>query len=183
MSAAVFILVVLLALAVGIMIGAYFYEPINEASHAAKRNLRKVPALQRHTGHHRAGAPLVVALPPAQVIAHADTMQRASWEFLPPVPALPPYVPAWQPIERKQTEDHAPWTGSQQKLTPELEAEMERQRLIQEQIDQRGPDVTAADLREILDALREPAFGTDRCEADVLAAELPAATGPERVLS
>lgn len=215
MSAAVFALVVLLALIVGTCIGAYFYAPLNDAWHAAKRrlrtrsevraararqnryirSLRKVPALQRHTGHHRAGAALVVPghtvgddlarqhatglLTSEQVTAHADAVHRAIepyylQEFPPEPQGQHPYQPTSArvdlPAKRALVEGHPPWTGSQPVLTPEAEAELMRQRRIQEQIDARGPDVTAADLREILDALREPVHG-ERCEADVRAAE------------
>ena len=107
----------------------------------------------------------------AETAAHADAMHELAVPFLPPSPQdthpYPPYVPAWRAIERMPTEDHAPWTGSQPVLTPEAEAELDRQRYIRARLDECGADVSPDDVRAVLDSLRQPVYG----EVPVLAVD------------
>lgn len=173
-----FLLILLAGALPGIIYGAVFAEKLRPPFWRAVRSLRRVPVAQKHTGSHRAGAAPVVALPPAQVIEHADKMHEISERYV-TQEEWQSYMNAGRAIEPVRVADeHPPWTGSQQKLTPEMEARMEAAELdrriylaehLASAAQMTGDDATQA-MRDAMDALRQPVHG-EKCVADVLAAE------------
>jgi hypothetical protein len=162
-----YILITVSVLIAGVWIGFTFADTIAALGQVLRDGLFP-PDKGRHIS--APGAPATTLLGPAETVEHADAMWQASEPYLPPSPAgenpypwhVTPqewqsYVNAGRAVEPVRTGEHPPWTGSQPALTPEVEAaELDRQRYIRARLDECGPGATADDLREILDALRQP---------------------------
>lgn len=134
---------------------------------------RHVPPRKLAARPRRPGTVPVSLIGVEQTAAYAGAMHQAAEPFLPPAPQgdhpYPPYVPVWLPVERKQTEDHAPWTGSQPALTDEAVDHM-RGDYLRSYLAEQG-EVTPETLRDAMDGLRDlPAYG-EKSVADVLEAE------------
>jgi hypothetical protein len=105
----------------------------------------------------------------AQVRAHADAMHELAKPFLPPSPQgenpypspqeWQSYVNAGRAVEPAKADGHAPWTGEMAVLTPEAEAELDRQRYIRAQLEECRDNATREDVQAVLDSLRQPVYG------------------------
>lgn len=181
-----FIILMAVATAISLSIAWKASPPVDLRGILARLalSLRRVPAFQEHSGHHRPATVPVSLLSEEETTAHADAMWEASEPYLPPPPpdpygwmagpqdgpvyrTLASYMQAGRPVEIPQTPDRPPWMITTNALDA-VPATDEGTLAMYHGRHSRRDDRAGQDN---VQTWRAPGFGTDRCEADVLAAE------------